>query len=68
MLIHIDDFKADLLALKEKYKITIHEQDNYRPDPNDGEVYDGTDQYLVFGKERCYVQTVEQIFEEIFKA
>lgn len=62
MLIHINELKADLQALKEKYKITIMENDQY-----DGQDrYIGTDQYFRLKNEVFYVQTVEQIMEEVF--
>lgn len=65
MLIHIDEFKSDLRDLFKKYKVSIREKDNYRPCPEDGEVYEGTDQYLVFGKEQYYVETVEEIVRQL---
>lgn len=67
MLLNIDNLITDLKLLKDKYKISIHEKDNYRPDPEDGEVYDGTDQYFVIDGERYYVKTVEQIIKEVFE-
>lgn len=65
MLIHIDNFKTDLKALFKQYNVSVREKDNYRPDPYDGEVFDGTDQYLVFGEEQYYRQTVEEIVREL---
>ena len=64
MLIHIDDFKADLKILFKKYKVSVREKDNWGMN-NGEEVYEGTDQYLIFGKEQYYVQTVEEILREL---
>ena len=64
MLVHINEFKSDLKDLFEKHRVSVREKDNYRP-CDCGEVFDGTDQYLVFGKEQYYVQTVEEIVKEI---
>ena len=62
MLTNIDKFKNDLEALKEKYKITLYESDQY----NGMDEYVGTDQYFVFEGDRYYVNTVEQIIRKVF--
>lgn len=64
MLVHIDEFKSDLKALFEKHKVSVREHDNWGYNGED-EVFEGTDQYLVFGKEQYYVQTVEEIVREL---
>ena len=64
MLIHIDEFKSDLRDLFKKYRVSVREHDNWGMHEGE-EVFEGTDQYLVFGKEQYYVQTVEEILREI---
>lgn len=64
MLIHIDNFKADLKALFKQYNVSVREIDNWGYNGED-EVFEGTDQYLVFGEEQYYVQTVEEIVREL---
>lgn len=64
MLIHIDEFKSDLKAIFKKHRVSVREMDNWGMN-NGEEVFEGTDQYLVFGEEQYYVQTVEDIVREL---
>lgn len=62
----VEAFKADLIALREKYGFGKHES----PDYNGAEEYCGSEFYFTFAEdeheEPYYLETVGDIFKDVF--
>jgi len=59
----IDDFKAELNQLSNKYKFGIKNSDNY----NNMDEYCGTDYYFIVDGETWYNETIDEIIANNFK-